>query len=175
MTQRRCTFEGCPTLLSRYNPFNLCRLHGAQERSELAVSVPAVELMTDLTMPWHEEARCRTSPPELFFSDPNPRAYQQGEHRSSPRVSSDGEESNTLRRARQVCAPCPVKRQCAEMAFVRDAQGTWAGSTYRHRRALAHLLLAERIDVLLAEVKEASLHGPYRALNHANEWRDDVA
>ena len=51
------------------------------------------------------------------------------------------------RAAKQVCATCPVKIQCAEHALaVREAYGTWGGMSETERAAL--LADAQLIDEL---------------------------
>jgi WhiB family redox-sensing transcriptional regulator len=42
-----------------------------------------------------------------------------------------------IRRAREVCAGCPVRTECLDYAIEhREQFGIWAGTTYRERRAL---------------------------------------
>jgi hypothetical protein len=40
-------------------------------------------------------------------------------------------------RARQICARCPVRRDCAEYATAADEFGIWGGLDQEQRRALA--------------------------------------
>jgi WhiB family redox-sensing transcriptional regulator len=66
-------------------------------------------------MSWHERARCQGSDPEMFF-----------DHRK-------GAE----RRAKAVCADCPVRLECltASLSF-RAEFGVWGGLSGPERRAL---------------------------------------
>ena len=57
---------------------------------------------------WHLDAVCATTDPELWF--PN-----------------DGDR-HAARRARELCATCPVARQCLEFALSNNERhGIWAG------------------------------------------------
>lgn len=57
---------------------------------------------------WHDEALCSPVDAALFTSDVKPSAAQ-------------------LTRLGQVCAACPVARQCANYALKTGASGVWAG------------------------------------------------
>ena len=62
---------------------------------------------------WAAAARCRTADPDLFFHPDGERA---------------GARAERLRRARLICAACPVARQCAEHAITsREGFGIWGG------------------------------------------------
>lgn len=149
---RTCAEPGCDTILSRYNALPVCSFH-AGAPGPLKVSPKAVELMADLIMPWRARAACTDSnvPMRWFFGE---------EH------SRTGESATKLRKARQVCADCPVKLPCASYALAHDVRGVWVGSTRRQRR---RYLPGQELE-LLEDVRVASLTGPYRALNHAGEW-----
>jgi WhiB family transcriptional regulator, redox-sensing transcriptional regulator len=62
---------------------------------------------------WRERARCRDVDPELFF--------QADRERSSVRRRRE-------RRAQEVCAQCPVIRECRDFALnSREGFGIWGG------------------------------------------------
>ena len=66
-------------------------------------------------MLWEDQARCLKYDPELFFT---------------PRGKAE-------RRAKQVCAPCPVKAECLAYALqTRVEFGVWGGTTGKERRML---------------------------------------
>ena len=66
-------------------------------------------------MLWEDQARCLKYDPELFFT---------------PRGKAE-------RRAKQVCAPCPVKAECLAYALqTRVEFGVWGGTTARERAAI---------------------------------------
>lgn len=45
-------------------------------------------------------------------------------------------DSRTIAAAREVCARCPVADQCLDFALATNAEGVWAGTSERQRRAL---------------------------------------
>lgn len=63
-----------------------------------------------------EDALCAQTDPELFFP----------------------EKGKDNRRAKQVCAACPVRRQCAEWALSspEHLEGIWGGLSVNERKAL---------------------------------------
>jgi WhiB family transcriptional regulator, redox-sensing transcriptional regulator len=66
-------------------------------------------------MSWEESARCGQYDPEIFF-DPTARAE---------------------RRAKSICAQCPVRLDCLECALsVRAEFGVWGGLNGQERRSL---------------------------------------
>jgi WhiB family redox-sensing transcriptional regulator len=66
-------------------------------------------------MSWEESARCGQYDPEIFF-DPTARAE---------------------RRAKSICAQCPVRLDCLESALsVRAEFGVWGGLNGQERRSL---------------------------------------
>ncbi len=70
---------------------------------------------------WQFEGLCRTSSPEVFF-------HPEGE-RGPARRRRDQE-------AKDVCAQCPVLRQCRDHALqVREPYGVWGGMTEDEREA----------------------------------------
>jgi WhiB family redox-sensing transcriptional regulator len=76
---------------------------------------------------WQLQARCRMVDPELFFHP--------------DRERSDARQRRE-RRAKQVCASCPVKARCAEFALrARVRYGTWGGVSEGERK-----LVLDRIE-----------------------------
>lgn len=45
-------------------------------------------------------------------------------------------ETNSAEMAKQVCARCPVSRECLEYAIVNEVFGVWGGTTERERRRI---------------------------------------
>lgn len=69
---------------------------------------------------WRRAAACRDQDPELFFP-----------------THGDGEAFKAqVRKAKRVCAGCPVWRQCLREALVRIPEGVAGGLTKRERKAL---------------------------------------
>lgn len=68
-------------------------------------------------MSWEERARCNDFDPELFFTA----------------------QARTERRAKSVCARCPVAEQCLTFALDTHMEfGIWGGTNGKERRALLH-------------------------------------
>lgn len=66
-------------------------------------------------MSWEDRARCSQYDPEIFF-DPSVRAE---------------------RRAKSICAQCPVRLDCLDCALsVRAEFGVWGGLNGKERRSL---------------------------------------
>ena len=64
-------------------------------------------------MPWETQARCHQYDPEIFFD---------------PRTRSE-------RKAKAICAKCPVRVECLALALQSRAQfGVWGGLTEDERR-----------------------------------------
>lgn len=71
---------------------------------------------------WRRRAACVGLPVALFFPE--------------------RDETGSLAKARQICAGCPVKAECLEMALEQneenDIVGIFAGTSARTRRRLRH-------------------------------------
>jgi WhiB family transcriptional regulator, redox-sensing transcriptional regulator len=66
-------------------------------------------------MPWEDHARCSEYDPEIFF-DPSARSE---------------------RRAKSICAQCPVRLDCLDCALTfRTEFGVWGGLNGKERRLL---------------------------------------
>ena len=66
-------------------------------------------LSTDRADDWRDQAACRQVDPDLFFAE------GKGAHAQ-------------VRRAKSVCASCPVRLQCAEHAIqAGESWGVWGG------------------------------------------------
>lgn len=69
---------------------------------------------------WWRAAACRNADPELFFP-----------------ISSRAASGSEIRRAKQVCASCPVSSPCLSYALThRQEQGIWGGLTDEERQSL---------------------------------------
>lgn len=87
--------------------------------------------------PWRQDANCRDTHPDLFFSEPS---------------DLDG-----LRQAKAVCEACTVSEQCLEYALTNgEKHGIWGGLKYegtKGRRALMRdRLAAEREPLSTVEM-----------------------
>ncbi len=79
----------------------------------------AVKLLDD----WWRAAACRNADPELFFP-----------------ISETAVSRSDVRRAKQICAACPVSSPCLRYALAhRQDQGIWGGLTDDERRPLGRL------------------------------------
>ncbi len=66
-------------------------------------------------MSWEEQARCRQYDPEIFFA---------------PRARAE-------RKAKTICAKCPVKVDCLVFALQAKVEfGIWGGTNGKERRAM---------------------------------------
>ncbi|MFP4150151.1 MAG: WhiB family transcriptional regulator [Nitriliruptoraceae bacterium] len=64
---------------------------------------------------WQQEAACRDTDPELFFSN------------------ADADR----RQALELCASCPVRQECLEHALAtRESYGIWGGTDEHERKRL---------------------------------------
>lgn len=72
---------------------------------------------------WQEFAACRGLGPELFFVEKGDEAHLQ------------------LKKAREICATCPVFDQCLTFALsfqYKSLPGIWAGTSENQRRAMLY-------------------------------------
>lgn len=60
---------------------------------------------------WMSWALCAETDPELFFP----------------------EKGGSPRRAKEICAGCPVRQECLEYALKNGETGVWGGTTEWHR------------------------------------------
>ena len=66
---------------------------------------------------WQDAAACRSSDPDLFFPD--------------------GEDVESIAKAKAVCAACPVRPECLAFAVeLNQSEGIWGGHTPAERRRL---------------------------------------
>lgn len=66
-------------------------------------------------MSWEEQARCATYDPDLFFA---------------PRARAE-------RRAKEICADCPVTSECLDYALsIKVEFGVWGGTNGKERRSM---------------------------------------
>lgn len=67
---------------------------------------------------WWGAAACRNADPELFFP-----------------ISATAASGSDIRRAKEVCASCPVTSRCLSYALAhRQEQGIWGGLTEEERQ-----------------------------------------
>ena len=67
---------------------------------------------------WWSAASCRYCDPDLFFP-----------------LSAAGPSQQQIAEAKQVCARCVVRRECAEYALrTRQVHGVWGGMSEEERR-----------------------------------------
>lgn len=77
--------------------------------------------------PWMELAKCRGMSQDLFFG----KEYH-GRQRHRPTLTSI-----EIRRAKAICAVCPVLHQCFSFAMENEEEyGIWGGTTPRERQRL---------------------------------------
>ena len=89
---------------------------------------PRYRSVTSLMPDWHMEAKCREADKSVFFGSSSP------DERPAYTLSS-------IRKARAICATCPVFNECITHAIrVREDYGLWAGTTMRQRRELFRLI-----------------------------------
>jgi len=75
---------------------------------------------------WHQEARCKDLPQDMFFGAEQDESTSK-RHRPMLTMS----EAN---KAKAVCDRCPVRKLCLEYALVNHEEyGVWGGSTGRDR------------------------------------------
>jgi WhiB family redox-sensing transcriptional regulator len=66
---------------------------------------------------WRSAAACQSCDPDLFFP-----------------LSSSGPAVEQIARAKEICAGCPVRRECLAFALrTRQAHGVWGGLTEQER------------------------------------------
>lgn len=83
-------------------------------------------------MSWQHQAACRYEDPELFFP-----------------VGSAGPAQLQGRKARRICAGCPVRVACLRHAIEADeSAGIWGGADEGERRALKRRADRERAAAL---------------------------
>lgn len=71
---------------------------------------------------WWQAAACRSADPDIFFP-----------------VSTHGPGRHDIARAKEVCAGCPVRRQCLQFALAtHQVHGVWGGTTEEERRLHMH-------------------------------------
>lgn len=80
--------------------------------------------------------------------------------------------SKNVRRARAICATCPVRLPCLTTALLEGrADGIWAGTTPIEREATEDRALEERVAVLTEQFRQQATHGPWRVVSEA-EWEE---
>ncbi len=106
-------------------------------------------------MSWRDLAACRPLPEGVDFFP-------------SQRGARDLVYSENKRRAKAICATCPVLAECREWAIVHERFGIWGGLTERERRDIQvrkrrpGVLLADA-DILRDRTKRAHMRMTERA------------
>ena len=78
---------------------------------------------------WQLEARCRDLPQHLFFGK-----EFEGKRRHRPSLTSI-----EIRRAKAICAICPVLEECFNHAMEYEEEyGVWGGTTHKERQRLRY-------------------------------------
>jgi WhiB family redox-sensing transcriptional regulator len=73
--------------------------------------------MLDARSDWRSAAACQSCEPDLFFP-----------------LSSSGPAVEQIARAKEICARCPVRRECLAFALrTRQVHGVWGGLTEQER------------------------------------------
>lgn len=87
----------------------------------------AVDFSMSHSMPeWHQEARCKEQPQEMFFGVETDETSTK-RHRPTLTMSE-------VKRAVALCDRCPVRKQCLEYAlYNHEEYGVWGGTTKRDR------------------------------------------
>jgi WhiB family redox-sensing transcriptional regulator len=81
------------------------------------------QLAPRLNDDWQQKAACKGPQAEFFF----------------PPMVTEKKEERALReaRAKAVCAPCPVRRECLEYALrIEEPHGIWGGLNEHERKQL---------------------------------------
>ena len=75
-------------------------------------------IMTGRARNWRASGACLHADPDLFFP-----------------ISSIGRARAQIARAKAICAPCPVRRECLEFAYANTlVHGIWGGTTPEERQ-----------------------------------------
>lgn len=69
---------------------------------------------------WRKRAACRDADPELFF----------------PVSKVDRKNQDQIRRAKNICARCPVRKECLQEAMESGDEGVFGGTTDEERREM---------------------------------------
>lgn len=77
---------------------------------------------------WRQDAACRPYPTEWWYP-------------------ADGMNWANTRRARRICADCPVREDCLIVALRRNEDGIWGGLNIKERRALRRSYNVQKILV----------------------------
>lgn len=90
---------------------------------------PLARVPEDARWHWQDHGACRDTDPAIFFHPQNER----GARRARREVA-----------AKRVCAPCPVRLECADYAIrAREPFGVWGGLT-EEERELVYARLGSR-------------------------------
>lgn len=83
---------------------------------------------------WRKYSLCRDTDPDLFFP-----------------VGTTGQALIQIARAKEVCAQCPVSRECLEFALeTNQDSGIWGGTSEEERRVMRREIAARNKAAKLA-------------------------
>ncbi len=108
------------------------------------------ELFTWEHQPWRRQARCLGGPGDYFWPDTGDQD-----------VGDPG-----LRRARLLCATCPVRRPCL-VESLNSQHGVWGGTVPQQRERVADR--ADAVRLLDEEFFWIATTGPWRVVDET-EW-----
>jgi len=85
------------------------------------------QIATELVADWRNRAACSGYPNTLFFP------------------SSDETDERSVKKAKGICAVCPVMEDCLQYALeTNQRSGIWGGTTEKERKSLRRKWLAVR-------------------------------
>lgn len=93
---------------------------------------------------WMAEGACRTEEPDIFFPG--------------------RKEADKVKKAKEICAGCPVSAQCLEWAlYHNEREGIWGGVSARQRKAMRREAAANNDVVLICEECGTEYRGVFRS------------
>ena len=128
-----CARAGCGTTLSTYNAGPLCSAHtGAMLQPLLKYLIPQA---------WEDQAECKRLYGKVGIAPVWAEPYS--------RERADPLGSHKVRKAKAMCARCPVRRECLTAALGSPVPlvGIWGGT-------LPHERVTGDVDTLLEEMAE---------------------
>ena len=99
-----------------------------------------VKFLLETDLSWQHQALCVGRPINLFY----------------PEKNSDNRKGNLLpteRKAKALCARCPVRKECLEMGMTQEF-GIWGGTTPGERVRARRYQKAVRVDRLLEDMDD---------------------
>ena len=106
---------------------------------------------------WTKDAACGRSgvDPDIFFPEPSSSEWT--------RIRDNGGFTFTERRAKTICASCPVRAECLRLMYSMGEQpGVWGGTLERERRRYRYMDPAQRIGAILEDMDEQAIHNGFK-------------